>query len=1144
MAIILLCWFTAVAPLAEAKRGGPKKKSPWWEAIEAIDQATAPADDFIPYDWLKKKAHEYGIKPVARRWEAKPGAQHGPKWQYVPKPSGVQRTQRDSNLQKHQGSIHRNKPATPADLDALPDSPHRPGGSDVAPAGDWQPIKKPTSMSFGDWSQSLIQKHLDPSQQTGALKLLDTAQTFQHLIKCKREGTSARDCLKAYSLGFATSKAATELLIQLGRWGGAKFLTGRAYYAQTGAALTQYETAQLGGSVASGGAAVLFLAYADYKALVSIMECTTEARAWWRDYQKNLTQQLANEATDASHWDGTLRDMDRRLRQFQLDFETYLEKAGEELLGAWDKSMNGPKALQPKVDAVERALRQLMTPAEFRKKLDEACKEQGLKPGAQGVDASAKALAKKLDELKELLGQAGPLANKCDTDKKKRELGELHFKAKGLNRDLKAGIKLVRDKLGQSNKALKEAMAKAGAGLLDQVSRCPEVKAAFEDFEKVYFEVIDNTLVAAQAYFDYQRLRTVMLGRFGRLSLFYTERGKEVLSQGDLDQAKRKLEALRGKLKAFLPQRRHYDQMTSYDRDIQRHIKELSFMDGLGSRTKKAITERLAELKKVKPKCAPSAPVSKLDRWERERASLETRVNKLPGLIKKCTNKEDVRRMKCKLLAADYKSYMRDLARPGRKLSPSQRQEQLAKAAKVRSRMKKLNCTEKDLLPEDLRQAQEDCQKLSGGMVREDSTTKRAQCVCPKGSVRVKTKSRGLACVPCSQMKAYYDGAKSSGNLERARKILDKSQACSWAPAAREQLNQADQAENKCQEERRGSLPVTGPDGRIECQCPQGTAPITSQKQGARCEDCQKLKAIYDQALADGKTGKAQLFAKLARACAWSGPAQEGIDREAQRECDRKLTGSRPALLPNGKNACVCPDGVMAPRPDGGSRCVSCPELLNLVNQAGVKSDVAALQRLVPLAKNCRWYQNALNQTNQMIQRQNQAQQACYSLHQQISMACQARQWNRVKQLSAQANRLPGCKMDQWLAASCAMMHAASNPALTEAIKNTRRSRQPPPRGGGPKPGGNKPAGTPGQGSDDGFSGYFAVRYVSTTSGVNGTYRHDMVACHHVLTRDPQPLMQKLRGGAPANTKVTLVGGPYPNRSSCPARKQTTTRIK
>jgi hypothetical protein len=178
--------------------GAPADKkgaSTWWEKLGfgadavagAADQSTAPAEDLIPYDWLKQQAGQRLVRPAQQAWgrcqTPSPVPIRALPLQQVRGPAG-------RRPQPHQC---RRAAAPPQHLLGHRQRPRQPG-SDRRRRRGHRRLAGPQAAAPGHLTEiaaPIIKKQMDASAHTGKLKMLDTVQTLQHLIDCQRGGMSA-----------------------------------------------------------------------------------------------------------------------------------------------------------------------------------------------------------------------------------------------------------------------------------------------------------------------------------------------------------------------------------------------------------------------------------------------------------------------------------------------------------------------------------------------------------------------------------------------------------------------------------------------------------------------------------------------------------------------------------------------------------------------------------------------------------------------------------------------------------------------------------------------------------------------------------------------------------------------------------------
>ncbi|MCB2217780.1 PASTA domain-containing protein [Desulfofustis glycolicus] len=179
-----------------------------------------------------------------------------------------------------------------------------------------------------------------PEKSAGAMEVLATLQTLQHLIDCKNSGTSPRACAKTYILNKASARAMFEVLK----------LTGTATYG-----------------------VVFSLVYADYVAIKNIMKAYEVTAGMWDDYEKAIKQQADNDISDVSNWDGRLSKLDEIITLFETQYITAQEQIADRLLHSWAESDNLIRTVKTEVKPALNAALENYRSGDFAAKAEELC---------------------------------------------------------------------------------------------------------------------------------------------------------------------------------------------------------------------------------------------------------------------------------------------------------------------------------------------------------------------------------------------------------------------------------------------------------------------------------------------------------------------------------------------------------------------------------------------------------------------------------------------------------------------------------------------------------------------------------------------------------------------------------------------------
>lgn len=570
--------FSAESAATQARQAGDETSpKTWWNEwegfIKMMDQSTQPAPDFIPYNRIKYSVYQNAIVPTQNAYNKLTGNEPASKptglQKYQPKPPQVQAAERQQTAVRFKNQSHTNprNAATTDDLADLPNDsePRAPGN--IAPQSDWQKIPgEKTGPSFYERNLPKVKKMLadDPKNHTGSLKILETLQTMQMLIKCKEQGFTAKQCASMYIQNFATGKAVSELLQLLGA-----------------------------SSVAVYGS----LVYADYVAIQNISKMIKIHQAMLEDAERNRKQALENDIVNYAHWNGEIDSLQKILEIFLQQYTSRQNPLSRELLDAWARSDKLIEQVKEKRSALTRAIADYQESGKFEEQLLASCPRENEQAIQGDVNSDCReiitnALNKFAPPLQETYN-ASDLIRQYQEDCKNKADAEMNTCSESREKILQ-----------QSN----------DAALLQ--------KPALE-FKLAYENCVTAVLMARGLLEQYKTNKTAFENRKARLVQFLRPQAQEMLRmrEKELSQALRMIEDMKRSLTEYKPKPSYFDSSDGYQLSIDAMISDLKFMRDIPEKLVTSIKEKTARLEKSFP-----SPKAKIDCRQADR--LETCLNK------------------------------------------------------------------------------------------------------------------------------------------------------------------------------------------------------------------------------------------------------------------------------------------------------------------------------------------------------------------------------------------------------------------------------------------------------------------------------------------------------------------------------------
>ncbi len=300
--------------------------------------------------------------------------------------------------------------------------------------------------------------------------------------------------------------------------------------------------------------------------------------------------------------------------------------------------------------------------------------------------------------------------------------------------------------------------------------------------------------------------------------------------------------------------------------------------------------------------------------------------------------------------------------------------------------------------------ALKDCQQILPGSVAVRSGGQDT-CRCPTNAVKLSAASNQNMCVPCEILKNDFNSAYNQGDLEYADTILDLASKCSWVPGARKKIHNAatcpsgtiklsnDSGKNQCVscqtlykdfdatvnqgdlEYAETLLELAGECGwvpggkktlRDARKCPDNTVKLSDDNNQIQCVPCKTLHSDYTVAKGQGESKYAASLLDLASDCKWTKQASQQVrnqqlQTELNNKCNQQMSGSH-AVINGDRYNCYCNDGMIELTYSNGNKsCQSCQQIGDMVNAALKQNNINSVKGLIPGAKHCGWYDQAVN---------------------------------------------------------------------------------------------------------------------------------------------------------------------------------------
>jgi len=999
----------------------PQSKSleAWWEKLafgaaavgKTSDQSTAPAEDLIPYDWLKQQASQQIVKPLQDTFDGKT-AHPGSQFEHYYYNKSDQLRQADRNTTGY--SLQRHRRNTYSDIANAPNSNVPIGGSDVAPAGNYKPITPPRQASFTEIATPILKQHFDAGAHTGKLKILRTVSDIQHLIDCQRAGKSARECAKTYALNFANSKAITEALSIVG--------SNAGYYLAN--------NPRAGQALAGGAVTFAYLAYADIKAIENIQKLIKVRSEKWSDDQRNQLQAELNELTDQGSWSGNLAGLRLRMDAFKHQFDQQMSAAGRQLFEAWrqmDTCIGPTREMKRDLD---RELNRLPSADTNIQRIQQACRDAvdaELEVKIGGVQSR---LAKTIGVYVETAEQAAGLADTCTTDEQAERIIRLHASLVQMEKDVGADNRDLAQLARQKAKTKAEA-GKAERGRIEQeLAEAGRVKEAHGIFKSAYDSCLESAALARSAYENYQELGAAHRARWRNFTLFLESRARDMLTEGDAQQAAEMIAVLDRYIKDYQPDRLPFDTVGEYKAEIQDAAADLKYMAGIEKKIVEKLTKCLTDLRAADAACPDEEGESARQVLLREYQTHKQNTAKLPLLAKSCT----------------------EITVPSLK-GMTERQ--------ALKELHSLDLTERILTHDQVTREPGQAGRVARQFPPNGKTLPR------KGKVEIYLWKPYSQADLCSDLRNDFNGAIHDRNLKQARTLLAKLESlnCSNLSGARADLSVAEGLNRRAEKVRvpevvgrpldralellaeagfetdpifsvkrvktarpeldnrvktqdppgkgyqpvgatvklecwdfdpqkaaaatdcsrlEGSIAVWDANaGQARCVCPRGRVEITSKKRGTFCADCDLLKSYFDREIARGHETRARkILDKVAGHCIWH---SEGMDRvaglahgaAAEKDCQKQRSGSFPVFDNSGGYTCQCPQGtVEAKTRSRGLTCLDCDTMMGFFSAALEKQDDARAQKILERSRVCPWFDEGWRVLNEFNNRPSPREEA------------------------------------------------------------------------------------------------------------------------------------------------------------------------
>lgn len=400
----------------------------------------------------------------------------------------------------------------------------------------------PSELTFYQRNAYKIQKYTGvPSQADGAMEVLSTLQTIQHLINCKEQGSDVRECAKTYILNKAAARSVFELL-------------------------------QLTGTTTFG--VVFSLAYADYVAIKNIMKAHEVYSAMWDDHEQALRQQKHNDVSDMVNWSGRIDKLEEITTLFEYQYVSLQEQIADQLLYAWDDSDKKIEIIKKEVKPKLQAALQEYSSQDYANRLMTDC-QRTIDENPYGRDESK--------DCKSVISAAAQFP--------------------GTQITIEEAYSSKQFKDHYKKQCLKELLS-AWNSCTEKLQNLKEEAANPEDLEKllILYDQAEQSLTATENHLnEYEKNAKQVVGKLKNLTRFIYSRIDETLweSESRKKQAINLIENLEHRILEYQPKRMRFDSMSTYTTSIQGMRSDLEFMADIPKQIMAARDEQLTALNKV-----------------------------------------------------------------------------------------------------------------------------------------------------------------------------------------------------------------------------------------------------------------------------------------------------------------------------------------------------------------------------------------------------------------------------------------------------------------------------------------------------------------------------------------------------------------